>query len=137
MRVSKVITALIASVLTVFLLLVYCQFTRKFIRFEHRSTRYHADFAAACGSILAHYPLGTKRFVEISPADASLPGIVRDLHPERIKVATNWVWILVDGSHLDGLNVTWAPQDEARTNTWNLVIGNGEGPSKVVYAAKR
>jgi len=133
----KVITALVASVLAVFLLLVYCQLTRKFVRFEHRNTNYHANFAGACESILGHHPLGTNRFIEISPADASLPRIVRELHPERIKVSTNWVWILVDGSHLDGLNVTWEPQDDAQTNTWNLVIGNGEGPSKVVYVAKR
>ena len=137
MRPPKIITALIVSLLAVFALLLYLQVTRKFIRFEHRSTTYYEDFAAACGLILAHYPIGTNRFVDISPADASLPVIVRDLHPERIRVATNWVWILVDGSHLDGLNVTWGPQDEAQTNTWNLVIGNGEGPSKVVYAAKR
>lgn len=138
MRVTKIITAL---ALTVFLLLLYCQLTRKYVRFENKSAKYHADFAAACDSILAHYPLGTNKFLDISTTDAGLPGIVRDLHPERIKVATNWVWVLVDGSHTDGLVVVWetkwGPDGTKLPNVWNLEIGNGEDGSKALYVTSR
>src|SRR5436190_23395149 len=110
----------------------------KFRRFKHQSTSYHAKVAAACDFMLAHYRIGTNYYgAEISPTDAALPQIVRSLHPIKIKLAPNWAWIWVDGSHTDGLNITWQPVDEVHTNIWNLVIGNGEGPSEIVYAATR
>lgn len=141
MRVPKVITALIASALMVFLFLLDCQFTRKYVRFEHHSTKYYSDFAAACDSILAHYPLGTNQFLEISTTDAGLPQIVRDLHPVRIQIATGWVWVLVDDSHTDGLVVVWetqwGPDGTKITNVWNLEIGNGEDGSKALYVTNR
>lgn len=141
MRVRKVITVPIAAVLAVFLLLLYCQLTRKYVRFENKSAKYHADFAAACDSILAHYPLGTNEFLELSTTDVGLPQIVRDLRPERIKIATNWVWVLVDGSHTDGLVVLWETQwglDGTKlTNVWNLEIGNGEDGKKALYVKSR
>jgi hypothetical protein len=137
MRALKVITALMAGVLAVFLLLVYCQLTRKYVRFEHQSSKYHAEFATACDSILAQHPLGTNGFLEISTTDTSLPRIVGDLHPERIKVSTNCVWVLVDGTHTDGLVVLWetqwGPEGVKLTNVWNLEIGNGEDGLKAVY----
>src|SRR5678815_4154771 len=71
----------------------------KYSRFNHKSAEYHAAFAAGCDSMFEHYPLGTNKFIELSAADAFVPQVVRDLHPARIKVSTNWVWILVDGSH--------------------------------------
>jgi hypothetical protein len=137
MRVPKVITGLTASVLAVFLLLLYCQLTRKYVEFKHRTAAYHSEVAAACDFMLAHYLVGGTNGVEISATDTALPQVIRNLHPLKIKVARNWAWIWVDDSHLDGLNITWEPQDEAHTNIWNLVIGNGEGPSEVVYAVNR
>ena len=109
----------------------------KFRRFKRQSLQYHKDFAAACDSILSHYPLGTNGSLEIPAAGGTLPEIILALHPSRIKVSTNWVWILVDGSHTDGLAVVWEPQDETHTNRWNLVATTGEGPSEVIYVATR
>jgi hypothetical protein len=103
MRVPKAIKVLLAGVLVLFLLLVCTQLTSKYVRFEHQSPKYRADFAAACDSILAHYPLGTNGYLEIPTNDTFLPKIVSELHPEKIKISTNQVWVLVDGSHTDGL----------------------------------
>jgi len=108
----------------------------KYLRFKHQSGEYYATFAAACDSMLAHYSLGTNGFLEISGAGEFLPRMVRDLHPWRIKVSTNWVWILVNGSHSrDGLVSVWEPQYD-RTNMWNLGVGTGEGETAVVYVRK-
>ena|SRR6185369_4330378 len=109
----------------------------KYSRFKHRNAEYHAAFAAACDSMLTQFSLATNKFFEFSAADPLVSRIVRDLHPAKIKVSTNWVWILVDGSHSgDGLVVVWEPQNERQTNMWNLVIGTGEGKTEAVYVAK-
>jgi hypothetical protein len=137
MRAARIIPALVLIAL-VSAVVPFVLFGTKFRRFQHQSAKYHAEVAAACDLMLAHYPVGTNsRGIEISVTDAALPQSVRSLHPIKIRLAPNWAWIWVDGSHTDGLNITWEPQDEMHTNIWNLVIGNGEGPSKVVYAVSR
>ena len=137
MRATRIIPALVLVAL-VSAVVLFVLFGTKFRRFKRQSATYHAEVAAACDFMLAHYPIGTNLYgVEISVTDAALPQIVRSLQPIKIKLAPNWAWIWVDGSHTDGLNITWEPQDELHTNIWNLVIGNGEGPSKVVYVASR
>jgi hypothetical protein len=108
----------------------------KYRRFKNQNPKYHADVAAACDSMLANHPLGTNQYMELSVTDASLPEIIRNLHPEKIKLSTNWVWIWVDSSRSDGLAITWEPRDEAHTNIWNLIISYGEGSSKAVYVSK-
>ena len=65
--------------------------------FRHRSTSYYVEFTKACDSLLAQHPLGTNKFIELPVTDASLPGIIRNVHPFRIKLAANWVWILAWG----------------------------------------
>src|SRR5260221_280582 len=122
-----------ALIVVVFAVLLFWLLDTKFRRFKHQSAKYHAEVAAACDFML----IGTNKAIELSVADASLPEMVRRLRPCKIKLAANWVWIWVDDSHTDGLNVTWEPQDETHTNIWNLIIGNGEGPSEVVYVANR
>jgi hypothetical protein len=141
MRVSRATAVFASSLLALLLILVYLQISRKYVRFEHRSAKYHADFAAACDSILASHPLGTNGFVEVSATDGSLPPIVRELGPVRIQVSTNWVWVLVDDSHTDGLVVVWetqsGPEGTKQTNIWNLEIGNGEDGAKPIYVVNR
>jgi hypothetical protein len=81
--------------------------------FRHRSIGYYVEFTKACDSLLAQHPLGSNRFIEIPVADASLPGIVRNVHPFKIKLAANWVWILAWGEgHGDGVGITWEPEIE-------------------------
>lgn len=105
--------------------------------FRHRSGAYYAGVAIACDAMLDMFPLGTNAFREISPADPAVFGIIHDLHPSKIKISTNVVWILVDGSHSrDGLVITWEPQF-GQTNLWNLVAGTGEGETEVVYVVKK
>src|ERR1043166_974802 len=135
MRVRKVMFAVLA--LGCCLLLAVWLLDSKFRRFKRQSSQYHSDFAEACDSILLRHPLATNRFVEVSLSEGSLPEIVRSLRPSRIKVSTNWVWILVDGSHTDGLAVVWEPQDDVHTNVWNLIATTGEGPAEVVHVATR
>src|SRR2546430_1607636 len=90
----------------------------KFLRFKHRGDQYYAALALSCDTMLALYPLGTNRFLEIPNSDLLVPGMVRDLHPWRTKVSTDWVWILVNGSHSrDGLVLVWEPQ-YGQTNIW-------------------
>ncbi|EEF59022.1 hypothetical protein [Pedosphaera parvula] len=133
-RKTIIISALIVGCC---LVLLNWLFDSKYSRFKSQNPKYHADFAAACDSILANHPLGTNKYMELSVTDTSLAEIIRNLHPERIKVSTNWVWIWVDSSHTDGLSITWEPRDESQTNIWNLIIGYGEGKNKVVYVSKR
>jgi hypothetical protein len=132
--------AIPASVLVVvaFAVVLFVLFGTKFRRFKHQSAKYHAEVATGCDFMLAQYAIGTNYHgIDVSVTDAGLPQIIRCLHPIKIKLATNWAWILVDGTHTDGLNITWEPQDEMHTNIWNLVICNGEGPSEVVYVVSR
>jgi len=136
MRKPWIITAL-AVIVLVSAVLLFALFDTKFRRFKRQSAKYHAEVAAACDFMLSHYLIGGTNGVEISVKDPALPPAIRNLNPLKIKVAHNWAWISVDDSHLDGLSITWEPHDESHTNVWNLVIGNGEGPSAVVYAANR
>jgi hypothetical protein len=68
------------------LALFISSFDTKFHRFKRASPQYHGNFAAACDSILSHYPSGTNRFVEVAVTDKSLPEIVSALHPAKIKL---------------------------------------------------
>jgi hypothetical protein len=106
---------------------------RKYLRFKHQSAKGHADFALACDFLLTHHPLGTNKFIELSGTDPGLPVLVRNLHPEKIKLAANRLWILVDGSHDDGLVIVWEPKAEGQTNIWHLIVGTGEGGTESVY----
>ncbi len=119
----------------------YFRLTSYYLSFKHKRAKYHADFAKACDSLLINYPLGTNKYVEISAKDSSLPKMISDLHPERIRVARNKVWILVHGSHVNGLAVIWEPvwdpMDQNQTNTWALSITSGEGVDDTLYVTNR
>jgi hypothetical protein len=105
--------------------------------FRHRSPGYYAEFARACDSLLAQHPIGTNEIVEIPVNDQSIPSIIRQVHPFRIKLATNWVWILAWGEgHADGVGITWEPQNEGQTSVWALLT-TAEGHTRTVYVAPR
>src|SRR5437016_2966820 len=92
MRAARVIPAIVLIVLLSAVVL-FVLFDTKFRRFKHQSAMYHAEVAAACDFMLAHYPIGTNSYgVEISVTDAALPQVVRSLHPIKIKLAPNWAW---------------------------------------------
>lgn len=70
-------------------------------------------------------------FVKLSVTDPSLPKIISDTHPAEMGVASNFVWVLVNHSHMDGLAVIWKSQDGI------LSINSGEGPEEIVYVRHR
>jgi hypothetical protein len=131
------IVALIVAIFTV----PYYLANSSYLGFKHKNAKYHADFAEACSSILAQHPLGTNKVIALSVTDPSLPTIISDLHPLRIELSPNYVWILVHGGHIGGLAIVWKPQwepqDQTQTNTWTLCINSGEGPEESVYVASR
>src|SRR4051812_7303795 len=87
--------------------------TPQYFSFRHRSEKYYAEFTTACESLLTQYPVGTNSFIELNGTDVSIPKIIRDLHPVRIKVAQDRVWILHPGGTEFG--VTWERQGESQT----------------------
>ena len=119
----------IVGVLIAGLVFVVPSLTPQYFSFRHRNGRYYADFTAACDSLLAEHPVGTNRFIELAVTDASIPKIVRDLRPVKIKLATNWVWILYGGGV--EFSVTWE-QDETQTNAWVLST-TCESHTRTVY----
>lgn len=128
-----VIVTLLAVLILVLPILVHPQH----FAFRHRSAGYYADFARACDSLLAQHPIGTNQFVEVPVFDPSIPSIIRQVHPFRIKLATNWVWILAWGEgHADGVGITWGPQSESQTNGWALLTAV-EGQTRTIYVASR
>jgi hypothetical protein len=115
----------------------YLRHTSVYLGFKHKSPKYHAEFAKACDSVLAQHPLGTNKDIELSAADPLLPNIITDLHPVRIEVSPDKVWILVNGSHIGGLAVIWEPQNTNQTKAWALSINGGDDPGETVFVANR
>jgi hypothetical protein len=115
MHVLRAIVVLV--LLTAFVVGVFVFWPDSHFRFRHRGEAYHAKFANACDSLLQQHPLGTNRFVEVSSTGATLPPIIQDLRPSRIKVSSNHIWILSKGGEF---GIAWEPQDEVHTNAWHL-----------------
>ncbi|HWY32642.1 MAG TPA: hypothetical protein VNX46_17895 [Candidatus Acidoferrum sp.] len=106
-----------------------------YIRLQHKSSGYYVELAAACDSILAKHPLGTSEVNWIPVTDPSLPKVVRDLHPLKLKVNPQNVWMLLDYDSRNGIGLGWGPKWED-TNVWTLSIV-AEGLETVLYSAKR
>jgi hypothetical protein len=129
--------ALVVLFVLALFIVPYLYFNADYLRFKHKNAEYHASFGEACDLILAQHPLGTNRVIELSGTDPSLPTIISDLHPQKIGLAPNKVWIGVHDGHIGGLAIIWEPQwepqNQTQTNTWNLCITSGEGPEEIVY----
>jgi hypothetical protein len=119
----------------------YCFFNADYLRFKYQNAEYHARFGEACDLLLTQHPLGTKEGIMLSGTTTPLPAIISALHPVRIELSSNFVWIGVHEGHIGGLCIIWkpqwVPQDQAQTNTWNLSITSGEGPQEIVYVGNR
>jgi hypothetical protein len=135
-RTTKVLFLLPIFLVGLVLLLPVLSHPQHFV-FRHRSASYYSDFTKACDSLLAQHPLGTNQFIEISVTDPSLPKIIRDVNPFKIKVAPDWVWIVAWGSgHASGAGITWEPQYQIPNSTWVLST-TVESHSRVVYVENR
>lgn len=138
MHVPRIIKFVLLVVLFVgFVLLLPLLAHPQHFAFRHKSAGYYGQFAKACDSLLTQHPVGTNKVLELPVTDASVPNIIRDVHPVRIKLGTNWVWILAWGeSHGNGVGITWAPENEAQTNVW-ILRTTVESHTRAVYVASR
>jgi hypothetical protein len=102
---------------------------------RHKSAKYYADYTAACDSVLAKHPLGTNESINIPVTDPSLPKIMTDLHPIKIQVRPQCVWILLGSDSHAGFGLTWEPQWN-NTNIWVLHT-TAESLDTVIYSSKR
>lgn len=84
-------------------------------RFDHQNDDYYATLSQACDLVLAEHPLGTNKFIELSVNDPSLPQIIRDLQPQKIKIGPQSFWMV----HRDSFGITWGKSDYY-TNFWVL-----------------
>jgi|GEM_PF-3076399 hypothetical protein len=127
-----VMTVVMAFVIGLFWLLTM---RSHYIRLQHKSREYYVELAAACDSILAKHPLGTNEVIWIPVTDASLPTVVRDLHPLKLQVNPQRVWMLLDYDSHAGIGLEWQPKWDD-INIWKLDIV-AEGFETVIYSAKR
>ena len=136
MRASRVIAVL--AVMMVCLLGLFWflpTFQSHYIRLQHKNPEYYAELAAACDSILAKHAPGSNEVVWIPVTDPSLPTIVRDLHPLKLQVNPQRVWMLLDSDSRAGIGLEWQPKWDD-TNVWKLDIV-AESLETVLYSAER
>ena len=110
-------------------------FESHYIRLQHKSREYYVELAAACDSLLAHYPLGTNEVIWIPVTDPLLPVVIRDLHPIKLQVNPHRVWMLLDSDSRAGIGLAWQPKSDD-TNIWKLDIV-AEGLETEIYSTKR
>ncbi|PWU15172.1 MAG: hypothetical protein C5B50_15815 [Verrucomicrobia bacterium] len=133
MRVSRVITFLVLLMVCLVGLFFLGPSLTEYSRFRGKSTAYYSALTQAFDKVLIEHPVGTNRFVELSVTDPSLPKVIRDLQPLKIKLQPQRCWILHGGSIEFG--ISWE-QDESRTNVWTLSTAC-ESDVRIVYVASR
>ncbi len=102
---------------------------------KHKGAKYYADLTGACDSILTEHPLGTNEVIKIAVTDPSLPKIITNLHPIKIRVSPQRVWLLLGSDSHAGFGLAWEPQ-YGQTNMWVLHT-IAEGLDTVIYVSKR
>lgn len=105
------------------------------IALQHKSTKFYTGLAAACDSVLSQHPMGTNEAIWISVADPSLPMPIRNMHPLKIQVNSNRVWMLLDSDSHAGIALAWEPS-WTNKNVWVLDI-SGDAPERVIYTTNR
>jgi hypothetical protein len=133
LRFILIVVVVMASVLGALWFLP--MFQSHYIRLQHKNPEYYVELAAACDSIWAKHPPGTNEAIWISVTDPSLPTVVRDLHPLKLQVNPNRVWMLLDSDSHAGIGLEWQPKWDD-TNVWKLDIV-AESFETVLYSAKR
>jgi hypothetical protein len=137
LRASRIIlaTGLVAVFIIGLVWFVPTLVNPQYFGLRHKSAKYYADFTAACDSILTEHPLGTNEAVKIALTDPPLPKIITDLHPIRIQVRPQCVWLLLGSDSHAGFGLAWEPQ-YGQTNIWVLHT-IAESLDTVIYTSKR
>jgi hypothetical protein len=160
MRTPKIILAFLVLLLLTLSVLFYFSPIgpgSPYRRFHGRDSSYYSRLAHACDSVLSQHPIFTKhpepieqgtKFstlwidangiiwdqIKISESDPSLPKAIHALHPDKIYLAPNRVF-LGFGESRSAWSITWE-LDETRTNTWTMQ-SNAEGWVRKVYTETR
>jgi hypothetical protein len=136
--------------LAVFAILIFYTvglFSSRYLRFMHEDTAYYSQVAHACDAIMQQHPLnfgGSTALssnmmlldtLKLSGRDPSLPEIIRALHPDRISVSANQVFINIPPERGGGFGLIWKHGD-LETNNWVLQTG-ADGLIKTVYSERR
>lgn len=135
MRVFRIIlvTGLVIFCIVGFLWCLGYVLNPQYFGLRHKSAKFYADYAAACDSVLAAHPLGTNESIKIPVTDPSLPKIMTDLHPVRIVVGSQRVWMLLGSDSHNGFGLTW---ERGWANSWVLHT-TAESHDTVIAASKR
>ena len=137
MRALKIIAILgaVLALLAAFLWFLPELLKPQYFGLRHKSARWYVDFTAACDDILAAHPPGTNKAIWIPVADPSLPKIIKDLHPLKLQVNPQRVWMLMVSDSHAGFGLEWVPKWED-TNVWILQT-IAESRETVLYSAPR
>jgi hypothetical protein len=115
----------------------------KYNRFMAKDPAFYSQVAHACDSILKQHPIGSRPLqpfhalpgaFSLSAQDASLPPIIRSLHPDTVVLSSNHVYVGFGVGRL-AWGIIWE-QDEDRTNSWSLST-NADGLERKLYAEAR
>ena len=134
MRIAKIILITLSIPVAVCLLVGVALWWTKspYIRFVEKDQTYYSQVARACDLILEQHPLGTNEFIRLPDGDASVPSIIRDLHPSEVTISSNRVHVIVG---VREFGMSWEAQ-EGDTNSWVLNV-YPEGQGKALYEKRR
>jgi len=109
-------------------------------RFQARDKSYFVQVANDCDSILKQHPVGSAELRASTNAPdwfdlstESLPPILSDLHPTKIMLTTNCIWVGFGGGEQLDWGIMWHQLDEPHTNTWALKSCIAYGFERTLY----
>jgi hypothetical protein len=108
---------------------------RRYFGLRHKNAKWYANFTEACDSVLAEHPLGTNEAIWIPVTDASVPKIIKDLHPIKLQVNPQRVWMLLGSDSHAGFGLEWHPKWND-PNVWVLDTV-AESMETDIYSANR
>jgi len=97
-----------------------------------KSSTYYRQVADGLEMVRQQHPLGTNLFLEIPVSDLSIPEIIHDLHPSKIRCFADGVGVQI-GVGRGGFSINWGRDDmRANFNIWVLET-DAEGFRKTIY----
>jgi hypothetical protein len=136
---TMLIVAVIAACIVGFIEFLPYLVNPLYFGLRHKSAKWYSDFTSACDSVIASHPCGTNKYINIAVTDPSLPRIIKDLHPLKIKTSPEGFWMLLVADSHYGFGLTWDPMWKGTnrdTNIWVLCT-TAESDETVIYSAKR